>query len=108
MKRLLSLNMKLRVSRIILLGILIAVTGLVLVVGLGHEDKTVRIGMSTERVREILGDPDTVATLELPSGKLIEDWWYSHVPVSEKSDYRQLTFESGRLISNHSKNQLPK
>lgn len=109
-KRLISLKMEVRVWRVIaiLLGIPVVIIGIVLIVGLGREDKTVRIGMSTERVREILGDPDTVATLELPSGKLREDWWYSRLPVRETSDYRQLTFESGRLISNHSKNHLSK
>ena len=95
MSRLISLKMKARVWQVItiLLGIPVAIIGIVLIVSLGRDDKTVRIGMSTERVREILGDPDTVAKLELPSGTLREDWWYAHVPVREKSDYRQLTFD---------------
>ncbi|MBS0203290.1 MAG: hypothetical protein JSS49_10355 [Planctomycetes bacterium] len=114
MKNLISLKMEVRVRRVItiLLAIPVGIIGLVCVAGfvlhcLGYDDKTVRRGMSAERVREILGLPDQIAILELPNGKLREDWWYSNTPVREKSDLTQLTFESGRLVSNHSKNQLP-
>ena len=115
MRSLISLKPEVRVSRvaIMLLSIPVAIICLAIFAGvamrcLGYEDKTVQIGMSTERVRILLGDPDHVATLELANGQLREDWWYSHLPVDAKSDYRQLAFESGRLVSNHSKNHLPK
>lgn len=114
MKSPLFLKLEVRAWRIIaiLAAIPVAFLGLVLIAGLvvrglGYESKTLRIGMSTEQVREILGEPDNIATLELPDGKFREDWWYSQIPVSETSDYRQLTFESNRLVANHSKNHLP-
>ncbi|MEI8378632.1 MAG: DUF3862 domain-containing protein [Planctomycetota bacterium] len=115
MKSPFSLKIEVRAGRVIaiLVAIPVAFLCLVLIVGLvirclGYEDKTLRIGMSTERVREILGEPDNIATLELSDGKFREDWWYSQIPVSETSDFRQLTFESNRLVSNHSKNHLPR
>ncbi len=114
MKSPLSLKLEVRAWRVIaiLVAIPVAFFCLVLIAGLvirglGYEGKTLRIGMSTEQVREILGEPDNIVTLELPGGKFREDWWYSKIPVSEKSDYRQLTFESNRLVTNHSKNHLP-
>jgi outer membrane protein assembly factor BamE (lipoprotein component of BamABCDE complex) len=57
----------------------------------------VRRGMTMEQVRKIMGEPDSVATLEEPNGNPREDWWYSN-PYTV-----QLTFINGQLTSDHSK-----
>ncbi|MDB5343300.1 MAG: hypothetical protein JWP89_1677 [Schlesneria sp.] len=69
--------------------------------GLTRPEDKLRIGMSTKSVREILGEPDAVATLDQANGSSREDWWYS------KRYNMELTFESDRLVTNHSKNQIP-
>jgi hypothetical protein len=113
MKNPISLKMEARPRRVfaILLAIPLGVIGITFISGFVihffGDDKTVRIGMSAERVREILGEPDQIATLNGSDGKLREDWWYAQPRVRQKSDVTQLTFESGRLVSNHSKDRLP-
>ena len=113
MKKLLSLQMELRPFRVIaaVFAILILMPIIVLFFGvfiekLGYELSPaytkLRIGMSPEKVRDILGEPDGVATLDEGENKHREDWWY------KKDEVMQLTFESGRLVSNHSKNHLLK
>jgi hypothetical protein len=114
MKSLISLKMEVSIWRVIatLLAIPVAIIGLALsaslvMLCLGYEDKTLRIGMSPEQVRKVLGDPDHVASFELTDGTLQEDWWYSQPRVQQQADLHQLTFKSGLLTTNHSKNHLP-
>jgi outer membrane protein assembly factor BamE (lipoprotein component of BamABCDE complex) len=112
MKSWISLKMEVNAMRVV--GLLAAIPvcffGSALVSGLAlrtlgydltrPQDK-LRIGMSTKSVREILGEPDTVATLDQANGSSRVDWWYS------KNYDMELTFESDRLVTNHSKNQIP-